>query len=71
MRRPTFLAAAAALCLVSGYLLLAAPPAAGSASRTLAPLLLATAYCGLVPAAILTHRRRASAPPAPGSHTGA
>ncbi|MEW6756283.1 MAG: hypothetical protein AB1505_35725 [Candidatus Latescibacterota bacterium] len=54
MKKPRLLLTAAGLGLAAGYLLLGVGPPEGACSRTLAPLLLVAAYCGLVPAAILT-----------------
>ena len=47
------------LVILFGYVLLSIPPADGFWSRTMAPLLLVTGYCVLIPIAILSKDRRA------------
>ncbi len=49
----------ALVTLTTGYLLLRLPPADGTLSLTVAPLLLVLGYCILVPAAILARDRSA------------
>lgn len=49
----------ALVTLTAGYLLLRLPPADGTLSLTVAPLLLVLGYCVLVPAAILARGRSA------------
>ncbi len=43
-----------AILLLAGYAALAAGPTDGVLSMTVAPLLLATAYCGSIPWAVMT-----------------
>jgi uncharacterized membrane protein HdeD (DUF308 family) len=57
-RRNWILAAAGLVSIIVGYVLLRIPPADGFISLTLAPLLLVTGYCGLIPAAILVKDRQ-------------
>ena len=48
------------LVILFGYVLLSIPPADGFWSRTMAPLLLITGYCVVIPIAILSKDERAS-----------
>lgn len=57
-RRNQALVALTSVAILSGYVLLATPPADGFLSLTLAPLVLVFGYCVLVPVAILTWANR-------------
>ena len=51
--------------IILGYVFLSIPPASGFLSLTLAPILLVTGYCVLIPMAILIRNRdRGDADPA-------
>ena len=51
------------LVILFGYVLLSIPPADGFWSRTMAPVLLVTGYCVLIPIAILSKDRRTADDP--------
>ena len=57
-RRNWMLAGVGLVAIVLGYVLLSVPPADGFLSLTLAPILLVTGYCVLIPAAMIVRENQ-------------